>query len=436
MNKNTDDLMGKKSSLRKMKIIASGALVFCVIGMVLCRLLEHVHPWLVWPRAFFEAGTVGALADWFAVVALFRHPMGIPIPHTAILPNNKERVADSLANFLEVSFLTEDRLGPKFRGIDYAGFASRWLDEHGTMLAEKAAGYAPNIIGGLSDEEMVTLLGDRARKLIRTAEVGPMAGEGLDVLVQYGRGREIFAGVLKSTRQLIEENRTTIQAKIREEIPLSADLLKSVPFLKNMAGPLLEQVAESIAATVAGKTIEKVQMALEEASAEPDHSLWVSFDRRLHEFIGDLKTSPEMAQKIGTMQESLAGSQVVPDFAAKAWGEIKEFVLQDCASQDSTIRRKIEESIRTAARRVAENEEARQGINTFFGEQVLASILAARPHARELVVSTIAAWDAKEMSDKLEGTVGSDLQFIRLNGTLVGGLVGLFIYGVFNYIGK
>lgn len=426
----------KKPALRQMRAWALGALIFCVIGMVVCRLLESVYPWLVWPRAFFEAGTVGALADWFAVVALFRHPMGIPIPHTAILPNNKARVAESLAQFLETSFLTESNLGPRFRGIDYAGFAAQWLDEHRTVLAEKAAGYAPNIVGGFAEEEMVTLLAERARNLICLAEVGPMAGECLDVFVQNGRDREIFSGVLKSMSQLIEENRGTIQAKIRQEIPLSAEILKTVPFLKNMAGPLLEQVRDSIAAAVAGKTIEKIQGTLDEAAEQPDHTLWISFDRRLREFIADLKTSPEMAQKISSMQDSLAGSQVVPDFAKKAWCEIKEFILRDCAAEDSTIRRKIEESIRNAARQLSENEEARRGINTFVGEQVLARVLAASPHAREFIVSTIEAWDAKEMSDNLEATVGSDLQYIRINGTLVGGIVGVLIHFGFWLLGK
>ena len=416
--------------------IATGALVACVIGMIICRLLEPSASWLAWPRAFFEAATVGAMADWFAVVALFRHPLGIPIWHTAVLPNNKDRVAESLATFLETSFLSEGQLGPRFRGIDYAGLASRWMGEHASMLADKAARFAPNIVSGFSDAEMSALLGDRARELIRKADVGPMVGEGLEVIVQNGRDREIFVSVLKSVRQLIEEHRGTIQSKISEEIPLSADLLSAVPFLKEVAGPLLEQVRDGIASAVAGKTIEKVQSALDEASGESDNPLWRSFDERLRKLITELKSSPEMAGRIRTMQESLAGSQVVGDFAAKTWLEVKEFILRDCAAEDSTVRRKIEGAVLSASRQLTENATARTEINAFLGDQVLASILAARPHARELVISTINAWDAKEMADRLEGTVGRDLQFIRLNGTVVGGLMGIVIYGGFYFFGK
>ncbi len=419
-----------------MRFVASAALVISMVLMVLCRVFETTMPWLAWPRAFFEAATVGAMADWFAVVALFRRPMGLPIPHTAILPNNKARVAESLAMFLETTFLTEEQLGPKFRGLDYAGFASKWLGENATMLADKAARFAPDIVEGLSDDEMSALLADRAGALIRQAEVGPMLGEGVEVLVQNGRDREIFVAVLTSVRQLVEEHRGVIQSKISQEIPISGDMLSGIPFGKPLVGPLLDQVRDTIASAVAGKTIEKVQATLDEASRESDNPLWISFDQRLRKFIADLKSSPEMAQKISGMQQTLADSAVVRDFADKTWREIKVFILRDCASGDSIVRRKIEETIRSASRQLAENPGARAEINTFLGEQVLVGILAARPHARELVLSTMTGWDSTEMAEKLEGAVGRDLQFIRLNGTLVGGLIGLTIHGLFWVFGK
>jgi len=423
-------------SLPQMRRVATGALVFCVIAMIACRLGESSWPWLAWPRAAFEAATIGALADWFAVVALFRHPMGLPIPHTAILPKNKERVAESLANFLETSFLTEEQLGPRFRALDYAGFAGRWLDGQASSLAERAARLAPQVINGFSDEEMAALIAARAREFVGQAEVGPLVGAGLEVMVQNGRDREIFVSVLKSVRQLVEDHRETIQAKISQEIPLSGDLLRKVPFLKNVAGPLLEQIRENIASAVAGKTIEKVQAALDEAGSETESPFWHSFDGRLRGFLSDLKTSPEMAVKIRTMQDSLSESPLVDDFAAKTWLALKACLLADCAAADSTARRKMEEAILSASRQLKENAPARESINSFLAEEVMAGLLAARPHARELVISTITAWDTQEMAEKLEATVGRDLQFIRLNGTIVGGLMGVVIYGVFWAFGK
>lgn len=426
------------AGLRRMRRIATGALIVCAVGAVICRMVAHFGgvSWLGWPGAFFEAGMVGAMADWFAVVALFRHPMGLPIPHTAILPNNKDRVAESLATFIEMSFLTEEQLGPKFRGIDYAGFASRWLEANAVMLAARAVGFAPVVVGGLSDVEMVGLLGERARDLIRKAELGPMVGTGLEVMVQNGRDREIFMAVLTSARQLLEEHRTTIQTKIREEIPIPEEIFDAIPLIgREVIRPILGQLRDQIAGMVARKTIEKVQTALDEAAEDSESGLWKSFDQRLHGLIDDLKSSPEMAERIHSMQETLAGSGVVEDFARAVWCELKAFLLRDCMAEDSLVRRKIEEAIQTAARQIGENEAVRKELNAFVGEQVLAYILEARPHARDLVVSTIQKWDAKEMTTRLEGTVGRDLQFIRLNGTIVGGLVGVLIYGVFRFLG-
>lgn len=419
-----------------MRAVATGLLILCAVGMTLCRLFESTHWLLPWARAFFEAGTIGAMADWFAVVALFRKPMGLPIPHTAILPNNKERVAESLATFLESSFLTEKQLGPRFRGIDYAGFASRWLGENAGLLAGKAARFAPTLVGGFSDDEVSALLAERARELILKADVGPMAGEGLEVIVQNGRDREIFVSVLKSARQLIEDHRGTIQSKISKEIPISGEMLRDLPFGIELVGPLLDHVRQGIASAVADKTIQKVQAALDEAGVEDDNPLWQSFDQRLRGLVTDLKSSPEMAAKIRAVQASVAESPLVGDFAAKAWQELKAFILRDCAAEDSAVRQKIQEAILSASRQLTDNEASRAGINAFLGEQVLASILAARPHARELVVSTISTWDAKEMADRLEATVGRDLQFIRLNGTLVGGLIGVAIHAAFWMIGR
>ena len=250
-------------------MFATGALVICGIGMVVCRIYEPVIPVLSWPRAFFEAGTIGALADWFAVVALFRHPMGLPIAHTAILPKNKDRVAESLAGFIETSFLTEERLGPKFGGIDYAGPASGWLKKHAGMLAEKAAGFAPNIVGGFSDDEMAALLGGRAKDLIRKVDAGPMVGEAIEVMVQNGRDREIFVSVLRSARQLLEDHRATIQSKISEEIPISGEMLKGLPFGQDLVGALLDQVRDSIASAVAEKPSRRCRPHSMKRAAKP-----------------------------------------------------------------------------------------------------------------------------------------------------------------------
>ena len=419
-----------------MRRVATGALVLCATAMVICRWWEAEVPWLGWFRAIFEAGTIGALADWFAVVALFRHPLGLTIPHTAILPNNKGRVAQSLATFLETNFLTEEKLGPKIRSLDYAGCASQWLQENASLLAEKAVRFAPGIMNGISDDEMAQLLATRARRLIGQADFGQFAGKTLEMMVQKGRDREIYDSTLRLVRQLIEEHEETIESKIREEIPISSELLAGLPLGKEFVGPILDQIRAALAAAIAKKTIEKVESVLDEAASKPNHPLWQSFEKRLRQFISDLKSSPLMAEKVRSLQESLAAQPLMDEFSRKAWQEIKFFILRDCESSDSLIRRKLTDAIASLAGQLTEQKAARDEINQFLGDHAVAAVLATRPHARELIVSTIESWDTQEMSSRLETTVGRDLQFIRLNGTIVGGLIGGLIHGAFLLVGK
>jgi len=423
-------------TLPQMRRIATGSLLFCILAMALAKFFEPSLPALAWLTAFFEAATVGAMADWFAVVALFRHPMGIKIPHTAILPANKNRVGESLASFLDNSFLTPEQLGPRFRKINYAAFSSQWLKNHSAMLADKAASFAPNILSGFSDEEMTSLLSQKTKEMIRKTDVAPLLGEGIEIMAKNGRDREIFTSLIKSSRQMIEEHRPLIQSKIREEIPLSSEMLGKLLPMKELFGPVVDSAREKLASLVAEKSIQKVQATLDEAVDSPTHSLWLSFEKQLHNLIGDLKFSEEMKTKVREMQNSLADGRLVDDFAMKTWRELKEFLLADCAAENSLVRQKIESSILSLAGQLEENDAWRTSMNRFLGEQILAYALSNKHHVRELVVSTVNEWDAEEMAEKLEDTVGRDLQFIRLNGTVVGGIMGLAIHGIFWLLGK
>ena len=282
---------------------------------------------------------------------------------------------------------------------------------------------------------MTALLAERARAMVRSVPLAPLAGEGLALFVQNGRDREIYGSILKAAEDLILSHREMIQTKIQEEIPIPVDLIRNLPGLK-LLEPALDQLKSHLAAAVATRTIEKIQIVLRDAETIPDHSLWRAFDQKLRQFLTDLNSSPELVRKISAMQESLAASAVVEDFSAKAWAELKAFLLRDCEAADSTVRTKLREAVLTVAAQLEENEAARREVNGFLGEQVLQSLLAARPHAREMVVSTIEKWEAKEMADKLEATVGRDLQFIRLNGTIIGGLIGVAIHAVFSLLGR
>lgn len=417
-----------------MRIVATGAFLLSMVGMIVCHLAQERLSFLAWPGAFFEAATVGALADWFAVVALFRHPLGIPIWHTAILPNNKERVAESLATFLEDGFLTEEQLCPRVRHIDFAGLASSWLETNADAMASRFVSFAPNLLDQLNRSEIAVILARCARNVIRTTDFSPMLANGIRLVTENGRDGEIFRQIISELSNFLSKNEKLLQDKIGEEIPISPDLFG--PFFGKLAGPVLSQLRDSISKEVASRTVHKIQTALTESLSDHDHPLWTTFHQRLAVFISDLESSTECRKKIQTMQIALAESQLVDDLSSHAWEAVSEFLHKDLAASESLIRRKLFDGIRSFAQELKSNVPLRDGTNTFLCKQVVASVLSAKPHIRDVVTGTIGSWNAEEMSDKLEATVGADLQFIRLNGTLVGGLVGLSIHALFVLLGK
>lgn len=418
-----------------MRRVATGALLIVFVGMIVFRWLEGDHPAFGYLRAFCEAATVGALADWFAVVALFRHPLGIPNPHTAILPNNKDRLAESLADFVVSSFLTEERLATRVKTFDYAGALSRWLRENADFLAGRAAAHAPRILEGIPDEALARLLAGRARAFLGTVPLGPLLSGGLGTLVESGRDRQIFRAVLESTGELLASHRELIEQKIREEIPVPMEFLRNLPGFHRIE-PVLDQIKDALASAVAKRTIEKVRDVLEDARFNPEHPLQATFVEKLGALIEDLKSSPQMTARIRGVQEAMLASAAIDEFSLRAWREVKAFLAQDCAAEDSVPRARLREALETLAVHLSENPDTRKELNEFIGAHALAGMLAARPQVHDLIMKTIQSWDAGEISNRLETMVGRDLQFIRLNGTIIGGVVGLVLHAGFAILGR
>jgi uncharacterized membrane-anchored protein YjiN (DUF445 family) len=200
-------------------------------------------------------------------------------------------------------------------------------------------------------------------------------------------------------------------------------------------GSVLEQLKDVLAATVATGRLRRSR-ACWGGQGDPEHQLWQVFSVQTRSLIANVQSSPETAAKIRTVQRAVAASSVVDDFSAGAWSDLKAFLMRDCAAADSRVRAKLQEALLAVAAHLEENAENREEINAFVGEEALRSLLGARPLARKLIVDTVQAWDATEMADRLEATGGRDLQFIRLNGTVIGGLIGVAIHTGYLLLGK
>jgi uncharacterized membrane-anchored protein YjiN (DUF445 family) len=396
--------------LTRMKRLAGGLLLLMTIIFIVTRLFEASMPWLGYIRAFAEAAMVGALADWFAVTALFRHPLGIPIPHTAIIPRNKDRIGESLGTFVQSNFLSPEVLSEKIASWNIAGKISQWLadETNSTMLADKITGAVPDILNALKDEDVNHFIETNITSRIRAIEVAPLAGNILTTLTADNKHQELFDVALRMAAEMLDNNRQYIRDKIREESPW--------------------YVPEFVDNKVYEKIITKAEQTLMEVNADPQHELRRKFHRATQDFIEKLRTSSEYKERGEQLKEDLLNHPIVRQYFDRVWTDVKNRILDDVNDPNSSIRAQIQKTVAGFGRGLANDEAMRDKINMWIRESALTVISSRRAEIAALISDTVRRWDANTVTRKMELQVGKDLQYIRINGTVVGGLVGLLIH--------
>ncbi|HEX2202390.1 MAG TPA: DUF445 domain-containing protein [Longimicrobium sp.] len=407
----------KREQLDTMKFRATGLLVLATIVYVIARILETRWPGFGYLRATAEAAMVGGLADWFAVTALFRYPMGIRIPHTAIVPNRKDRIGRSLGNFVQNNFLSPAVLSARLRNAQIAAKLADWLSEpaHGEIVGKHAAAAVTGIVGVLKDDEVQELIQDSVIRRVRATQVAPIMGNVLGVVTADNRHQEILNAALRLADRLVDENREALRTRIREELPWW------VP------APIDEKIYQKI--------IDGVERTLEEVASNPEHSLRGRFNEAMAEFIEKLKTSPELIERGEALKEEVLEHPAVRGYSASLWGDVKGAVLKHAADPGSEFRLKIAHTVTRFAESMRNDPELLAKVDGWIESAVLYFVEQYRHEVAELISSTVSAWDPEDTTRKIELQIGKDLQFIRINGTLVGGLAGLVIYTVSHLFG-
>lgn len=396
--------------LSRMKRLATGLLLLMIAIFIAARLGEESLPWLGYIRAFAEAAMVGALADWFAVTALFRHPLGIPIPHTAIIPRNKDRIGESLGNFVQSNFLSPEILSEKIASWNIAEKVSQWLadDRNSTMVADKIAGAVPDILNALRDEDISHFIETNITSRIRAIEIAPLAGNILTTLTADNKHQELFNAALRMAAELLDGNRQFIRDKIREESPWF--------------------VPEFVDNKIYEKIITRAEQTLIDVNADPQHELRRKFHLATQEFIEKLRTSQDYKERGEQLKEELLNHPIVRQYFSRVWTDVKNKIIEDVNDPDSSIRAQIRKAVAGFGKGLADDAAMRDKINTWIRQAALTAVSSRRAEIAALISDTVHRWDAGTVTRKMELQVGKDLQYIRINGTVVGGLVGLFIY--------
>ena len=400
----------KRRRLATMKCWATGLLVFAAAVFVVATMLQPQYPWLGYVRATAEAAMVGAVADWFAVTALFRHPLGIPIPHTAIIPTRKERIGRSLGNFVQTNFLSPAVISARLRDADIARRIAAWLADpaHGDAVGKHVTAVVGGVVEVLRDEEVQEMIEESLISRVRATQVAPLTGRLLAVVTAENRHQELFDSAIRVVQRGVEENRDLIRDRIGQETPWW------VP----------SSVDEQIYRRVAGG----IEKTLEEVAADPSHPMRERFNEAVAEFVERLKSSPEMIARGEALKEDLLAHPRVREYSAGIWADIKAALLRNSADPESSFRRRVGQAATRFGASLQGDDELLDKVNGWVEQAVLYLVEQYRHEASALIESTVAAWDPEDTTRKIELQIGRDLQFIRINGTLVGGLVGLLIY--------
>ncbi len=408
----TDD--PKAADLRRMKRTATSMFVAVTALFIVAHALEGTWPGFDYVRAFAEAAMVGALADWFAVTALFRHPLGIPIPHTAIIPNRKDDIGRGLGSFVQTNFLTPEVVKEKLAGTPIAPRVGEWLAQpaNAHRLGEQAATITRTVLEVLRDDELQEAIETTVARMVRATEAGPILGRGLDLAIADGRHQQLLSTILRRVVESLETNRPQLRDRLAEESPW--------------------WVPGTVDDRIFTKMFDGVQRLLRDVAADPDHELRATFDARIHELAEDLKTSPEMQHRAEELKEELLAHPALREWSATVWADLKHSMLARTADPQSEVRRRIEAAITAFGERLRDDPVLQQKVDDWIASAAVQVIAQSKNEVGDLIATTVARWDPDETTNRIELQVGRDLQFIRINGTIVGGLAGLLIYTISN----
>ncbi len=403
----------RRVRLVQMKRVATIMLVVVAAVFVVARLVEARYSWLGYLRAFAEAAMVGGIADWFAVTALFRHPLGIPIPHTAIVPSRKDRIGTALGNFVQRNFLTRDVVADKLAAMKLGERGAQWLarPENSRRLARAAAHGLSGAVSMMRDEDVQELVDRGIVSRLRRMQAAPLAARTFELLTADGRHQALFDDALRLAARFLDENEALIRERIKRESPW--------------------WVPGAVENRLGDKIVSSVERTLAAVAADPEHPLRKRYDEAVDKIVADLRENPDTMARAEQIKLEVLNHPGVAEFSRDVWGDVTSRLAgyaEKLASDTEAEPDQLERWLAGLGRKVLEDPVLADKVNGWIVELVTYSAEQAREEVARLIAATVGAWDADATSCKIELQIGRDLQFIRINGTLVGGLVGLLLY--------
>ncbi|HEU4995966.1 MAG TPA: DUF445 domain-containing protein [Gemmatimonadaceae bacterium] len=407
------DEVERQRRLDQMKARATGLLILATLLFALTLWLERLYPWVSFARAMAEAAMIGGLADWFAVTALFRHPLGIPIPHTAIIPARKDRVARTLGSFVQHNFLTREVIEGRLHTLRVGERLATWIakPENARTITRQAAAALAAGAQVLRDEDVQALLDRTIEERIRATRVAPLAGKLLSVVTEDNRHQELLDEAIILIARTVEQNHDVIRDRVERETPW--------------------WVPTAVDKKIYEKIVSSIERTLVEIRDDPQHPLRERFDSALRTFIENLQHSPQTLARVEALKEELLDAEAVRKFSASLWVDTKAALLRVAERADETSEGgTVERALVAFGEAVLADPSLVRKVDNFIID--IAAFLVERYQydIAALIEETVRGWDAEKTTRRMELAIGRDLQFIRINGTIVGALAGLLIYTI------
>jgi uncharacterized membrane-anchored protein YjiN (DUF445 family) len=402
----------KAAALRKMKRLALGLLIVMAVIFVFAFALQKQYPWLEYVRAAAEGGMVGALADWFAVTALFKYPMGIKIPHTAIIPRRKDQIGASLGEFVETNFLSEQVVKEKLASVDIARKVGAWLSGPGgpERVAKEGAAVIRGAFKVLNDDDVQAVIESMVRKHLLTPPWGPPVGRLAERIFADGHHHTLVDLLVDRTVDWVRDNHETVSRLVSDRSP--------------------QWVPQFVDGLVGDKVYVEILKFTKAVQADPQHQVRQSIDKYLTDLAQDLQHDPVMIARAEGIKAQVLGDPEVRELASRTWGTIKAALLGAVDDPHSELTVKFKAAVHDFGTRLVVDPELAGKVNAWIGDAAGYLVKTYRSDIAGVITDTVARWDAEETSQKIELQVGKDLQFIRINGTVVGALAGLSIFTV------
>ena len=402
----------RAAGLRRMKTVATGLLAIMAVIFLIAFALQEQYPWLQYVRAAAEGGMVGALADWFAVTALFKYPMGLKIPHTAIIPRKKDQIGTSLGQFVEENFLSESVVQQKLSSLGLAQRAGAWLSrpEGADRVAVEGAALIRGAFTVLDDDAVQKVIESMVRKHVVDPPWGPPVGRMAERVFEEGHHHRLVDLLVDRAAEWVDGNYDVVSRVVSQRSPT--------------------WVPHFVDGLVGDKVYVEFLKFVRAVQADPQHDVRLSIDKYLKDLAQDLQHDPVIIAKAEEIKAGILDDPRLHDVAARAWSTIKTALLEAVNDPDSELTRNFKAAVRDFGRRLTTDEDLAGKINRWISDGAGYLVRTYRSDIAGIISETVERWDAEETSRKIELQVGKDLQFIRINGTVVGALAGLGIFSL------